>query len=338
MPELCLRPKLALLLGSLCDPYIEGDVDCEVGMWTTWNRHYNSGCEEKRRRYVKKFNRGEGNPCPPLEETRQCVSSTHSVTTFTGNSTSDAFNTLNAGLGGFGNGTSRRRRRENCQVQCPPDRDIVIVVDSSGSVGEANFTTACKDLGRLIPYLCGLQPDYITKCDSTRLALVTYGQIPNLVFDLNDCRSRHRCHANVQNDINQARYLSSLDWATATGDALQFTADRVLNKSHGMRKYSKKTILLLTDGKSNHGSNPVTVASKLFKKYEGKLAIIAVGIGDKINYQELVNITKHQNLENPLLILGSYHDFTTIVDYILGLLKNGAGICESDILDKKKRK
>jgi hypothetical protein len=73
MARLCRRPKLALLLGSRCDPHIGGDVDCEVGNWTTWARHYNStsgGCEEKRMRYIKKFKRGEGNPCPSLEETR----------------------------------------------------------------------------------------------------------------------------------------------------------------------------------------------------------------------------------------------------------------------------
>ena len=89
------------------------------------------------------------------------------------------------------------------------------------------------------------------------------------------------------------KYLSSLHWSTATGDALQFAADRVLQETYGMRS-GKKTILLLTDGKSNHGSNPVTVASQLYTQYEN-LAIVALGIGSEINYDELVGITNHHN-------------------------------------------
>jgi uncharacterized protein YegL len=129
-----------------------------------------------------------------------------------------------------------------------------------------------------------------------------------------------------------------LDWATATGDALQFTADRVLNESHGMRQDSNKTILLLTDGQSNYGSDPVTVSSELFQIYENKLAIIALGIGDKISYQELKNITNHQNLQNALLLFGKYKEFTEIVEFIVGQLSKGVGTCEADFLDKKKRK
>ena len=85
---------------------------------------------------------------------------------------------------------------------CPPYRDIVLVVDSSGSVGPAKFRKALEDLGRLIPYLCGFQPGVITTCRSVRLALVTYGSEPRLVFDLNHSKTNHAYQENVQSDIN----------------------------------------------------------------------------------------------------------------------------------------
>ena len=225
------------------------------------------------------------------------------------------------------------------EMLCPPDRDIVLVIDSSGSVGENNFQQTFEDLGRLIPHLCGFQPDVITRCRSTRVAVVTYGSEPRLVFDLNHSKDRHTLQTNVQNDIQGLpKYLSSLHWSTATGDALQFAADRVLQETYGMRRHGKRTILLLTDGKSNHGSNPVTVASQLYNQYEN-LAIVALGIGSEINYDELVGITNHHNSYNPLVLLGSYQNFTDIVNEIIDLLGgHKQDTCQADFLDKKKRK
>ena len=72
LPELCRHTRLALLLGSRCDPYIQIDVDCQVSPWTAWTKHYENGCVEKRTRYIKKFQRNNGDPCPPLAETRLC--------------------------------------------------------------------------------------------------------------------------------------------------------------------------------------------------------------------------------------------------------------------------
>ena len=56
-----------------------------------------------------------------------------------------------------------------------------------------------------------------------------------------------------------------------------------------MRTHSKKTILLLTDGRSNYGSNPVIVSRQLYNQYNN-LAIVALGIGN-VDYDELLDIT-----------------------------------------------
>jgi hypothetical protein len=224
--------------------------------------------------------------------------------------------------------------------ECPPARDIVLVVDSSGSVGQIEFQQAFKDLGHLIPYLCGFQPNIIEHCDSTRIAVVTYGQEPRLVFDLGYSRGRHGRQGIVQKDLEtMPEYLSSLSRRTATGDALNFTATKVLQENSGMRRQSKKTILLLTDGRSNYGSDPVAMASRLYKTYEN-LTIIAMGIGNDIDYNELKDMTIHRNKYNFLVLLNSYETFSTIVDEITKLLKRrqATDTCTADVLSKKKRK
>jgi uncharacterized protein YegL len=234
----------------------------------------------------------------------------------------------------------RRSLKEAQVLSCPPDRDIVLIVDSSGSVGRHNFNKSITDLSNLIPYLCGFQPKIITWCRSTRLAVVTYGEEPRLVFGLNDSAIRHTYQENVQNDIKEkTKYLQFLSSATATGDALQFVAEQVLRTDRGMRAHSKKTILLLTDGQSNTGSEPVKVASRLYRQYDD-LAIVALGIGSRVNYDELLGITNHYNPFNPLVLyLENYQNFSDIVSEIVKYLSEGQNTCEpgADILEKKRK-
>ncbi|XP_062514378.1 uncharacterized protein LOC134189993 [Corticium candelabrum] len=371
--RLCKIKKLALLFGSRCSRYIKADVDCEVSEWAPWTTSPD-GCEKSRKRGITKFARNRGAACPNLTETTTTCNFTNSGD----DETQNALDIFRTGLGGFGsvgpvplipavrsrtipvdhvvstpdpltNKTHIHRRsskkRSTLNItstaspsSCPPDRDIVIVVDSSGSIGSKKFQTALQDLGRLIPYLCGLQPAVITRCRSVRLALVTYGSEPRLVFDLDHSKVNHTYQHRVQNDIvDLPRYLLSLDGSTATGDALQFVGDRVLQRQHGMRSYSSRTILLLTDGKSNRGENPVEVANTMYGNYTN-LAIVALGIGDRIDYEELKNVTNHHNRYNPLvLFLRDHQAFTEIVDKITTFLQYGQSKCELDVLDRRRK-
>ena len=221
-------------------------------------------------------------------------------------------------------------------IPCPGDRDIIIIVDSSGSVDNSEFTSALNDLSELIPLLCGYQPGLITRCQAYRLAMITYGNSPRLTFDLDDNLSRHTNQINVQNDIKTKPYYT--DGATATGDALKFAWDRVLQESHGMRPNSKKTILLLTDGHYNSGThNPINVAEDLFQAFNDQLSIVALGIGNNIDYQELIDITKHYNPANPLVFLTeTFTSFHDIVEEIKSLLTDDQATCSADVLVKKR--
>ena len=218
---------------------------------------------------------------------------------------------------------------------CPSDRDIVIIVDTSGSVGETHFQSALDDLSELIPLLCGFQPEFIS-CKAYQLAMITYGWSPQLAFDLDDLKNRHTSQNNVKNDIKTKPVYTG--GATATGDALQLAADRVLQTAHGMRPHSKKTILLLTDGHFTIGLNPITVSRQLFETYD-QLSIVAVGIGRNIGYDELIGITNHNNPTNTLAFFTEdFNSFHDIVEQIKTLLnEDQQDACSADILAKKRK-
>ena len=273
-----------------------------------------------------------------------------------GSSAEEALAILQEGLGGFGaSGPSgpkllrapdapppvnttfvgkRMATFPSTPTDCPSDRDIVIIVDTSGSVGTTHFQSALDDLAELIPLLCGYQPEFIS-CKAYRLAMITYGSIVKLAFDLNDLVDRHTNQNNVKNDIKTKPVYTG--GATATGDALQLAADRVLQTAHGMRPFSKKTILLLTDGNFNTGRDPITVSRQLFETYD-QLSIVALGIGNNIDYDELIGITNHNNPANALVFFTeSFTTFHNIVEQIKMLLEGQQDACSADVLAKKRK-
>ena len=188
--------------------------------------------------------------------------------------------------------------------------------------------------------MCGFQDDVI-HCKSTRVAVVTYGTTATVAFDLNHSKIKHTSRINVKNDIATIPQYPG-GW-TATGDALQLVNDQVFQVSRGMRPYGKKSILLLTDGHSNHGQNPVTAANALRTRFgSNDFSIIALGIGSNIDYQELKDITFHQNPNNPFVAaLNNYADFQTTVNQLLQYLQAGTSTCTatggSILLDKKRK-
>ena len=98
-----------------------------------------------------------------------------------------------------------------------------------------------------------------------------------------------------------------------------------------MREHSKKTILLLTDGRSNLGSDPAKLPW---------LVGCTIRIGKRVNYDELLGITNHYNPFNPLVLyLENYQSFSEIVNGITTMLAEGQNKCEpgADVLEKRRK-
>lgn len=125
-------------------------------------------------------------------------------------------------------------------------RDIVFLVDMSGSITLKDFAKAMDALADLIGEICGGVNGQI---NSNRVSVVTFDQRVVLNFDFND----HLSLASVQKAV---RRVTPLRGATCTGSAIKYVYEFILgNLTSGIRPYgrSDKDVLILTDGLSNCG-------------------------------------------------------------------------------------
>eukprot|EP00118_Oscarella_pearsei_P010116 m.60802 g.60802 ORF g.60802 m.60802 type:complete len:266 (+) comp34945_c0_seq2:484-1281(+) len=234
------------------------------------------------------------------------------------------------------------RTKREVSPKCPTDRDLAIVIDGSGSVGRNHFKKALDVLGKLVSHSCGFQKDVID-CSSLRIAMVQYSTTAKVLFDFNDSKGRHSSQVNVLNDITQKPTYRG--GATATGEALQLCLDHIFKEEHGMRRYGHKNVLLLTDGKSNVGRDPVPVAKKLNETLSNgqisTFSIIAVAIGRHINFTEINEITMNRDPSNPFVFYSKkYEKFLDIANSLLTLLTEGNNekdACQISYYDKKRK-
>eukprot|EP00118_Oscarella_pearsei_P005401 m.24837 g.24837 ORF g.24837 m.24837 type:complete len:387 (+) comp28686_c0_seq1:68-1228(+) len=348
-------------LGSQCDPFLS---QCKASSWSQWAQSPTNVVNDKtcssrvrgvdeRRRYVITT----GANCPALKENRtaECL----------GSITADAVNAIRlfAALGSDispaaavvqGKTTSTTVKQIAAEAEkllspvgifnpppppscsCPCDsflpqitRDLVVVVDSSGSVAESSFDAAVDALVLLLTNQCHFSGTCIRR-DITRLALVDFSSTVKVIVDFETFARDYKDVDEIEPLIRSLPYFGQ---ATATGLALQTVKDQILTEAAGMRPFSKKTILVLTDGKSNRGVDPGIVSNQIVTMFPG-IEIIGLGIGSNVDLQELQAITHHNNAQANILLAG-FENFTNIVDVIIAL----AGQCKliaEDIYDKRK--
>ena len=136
----------------------------------------------------------------------------------------------------------------------------MIVLDSSTSVGYDNWKLQQQFVKKLVaPLTIGPQND--------RVGFVTYNTRAKLQFGL----SKYSSVEGINKAVDAATFTEGI---TATGDALAVANEELKNARPG----APKLVFLVTDGKTNFGADPVTVAKKM--KGEG-VTIITVGITDE---------------------------------------------------------
>ena len=140
---------------------------------------------------------------------------------------------------------------------------MIIVLDSSTSVGDDNWKLELDFVKKL------LAPLNIEK-NKDRVGFVTYNTDAVLRFGLN----KYSSFADVSKAIEGTPFSEGI---TATGDALNMAREELANSG---RKGVRQLVILVTDGKTNFGEDPVAEAKKL--KDMGA-DIITVGITDEID-------------------------------------------------------
>ncbi|XP_060575103.1 integrin alpha-D-like [Ruditapes philippinarum] len=143
-------------------------------------------------------------------------------------------------------------------------RDILLILDSSGSVQRTDFTKAKKDAKTLFGLLCpkGKSFDVVNNdpYQHHQLAMITFSTTVVENFFFNSYEKTYY----VLNAITKAKYLGH---RTNTAGAFR-KAKEMFEKNRGARKSKSKVkqeVLILTDGLSNEGGDAVAAAKDLSK-------------------------------------------------------------------------
>ncbi|XP_052219828.1 cartilage matrix protein-like [Dreissena polymorpha] len=138
-------------------------------------------------------------------------------------------------------------------------RDLLVIVDSSGSITPEGFAIGKKQLSRLLGMLCPVPNPFDSNYQ--RAALLQYSSTVQEIFDFNDKPSTNL----VQQGINSMIYDAGI---TCTGDAFNYAYNNMFTTAKGMRTSPdvKQEVLIITDGQSNCGVNAIAAAANLQTK------------------------------------------------------------------------
>ncbi|XP_028414351.1 cartilage matrix protein-like [Dendronephthya gigantea] len=153
--------------------------------------------------------------------------------------------------------------------------DILMVVDGSGSVGEANFD-------KVKEFIQKLNTKFDIGPGRTQEALVQFGSPSHTRVEFN--LGEKKTLKEVNQGVKQMKYLRS---GTATGDALRKSRAMVFNGTGNDRPDAPNVLVLFTDGQSNddQGVDYQVEQAKILKNDGVK--IIAVGMGETVIIEEL---------------------------------------------------
>jgi len=162
--------------------------------------------------------------------------------------------------------------------------DVILTLDISGSMRDSSKLEAVKKAA--IEFINVVLLQHNTKF---RIGLVIF-----------QTQARKVCQ--LTNDVNKLESeISKLeaDGNTAMGDAIKVATDILKSDT---RPGTSKTILLMTDGRSNEGIDPIT-ATKEVKQY--KIIIYTVGYGDDADITILEKIASTTGGEHYFAMTGN---------------------------------
>ncbi|XP_071091672.1 uncharacterized protein [Haliotis cracherodii] len=162
--------------------------------------------------------------------------------------------------------------KPNCGAQA----DIVFLLDESGSVGRDNYK-------KMLAFVNQIADDFSIGPHDVQIGLETFSSTTRHQFDMNKYADKTALKA----AITKTPYHGG---NTHTGDALAYLSSHSFTKAAGMRDNVPHIAFVLTDGNSQQRTLTKTNGAKL----QGQgVKVMAIGIGNGINNQELDNIASN---------------------------------------------
>ncbi|XP_055958033.1 collagen alpha-1(XII) chain [Patella vulgata] len=269
---------------SLQTPLIRAeDVQkCVLSQWSEWSKPQGFG-KIKRTREIKI----NGCGCPDESELVQTVD----VSKYTNDNTSVADQFQGEFLT---NGSNPNL-----------PRDILIVLDSSGSIYDKDFELMKDGLEIMIDLFCGgFGPDK----SNNRMAIIQFATNVTIIHEFGDDQDPET----LKEKVRKLRHYAG---NTCTGDAMDVASRDIFNSVNGMRDYTVKDTLLVTDGQSNCGVDlHYTVSTFLQKK--SKVWALGVGLATSpAAKKEVESVVTDRNAKH-IFSLAQFTDFKAMIDNI----------------------
>lgn len=153
----------------------------------------------------------------------------------------------------------------NILTECIAQKDVVFVLDSSSSVGQANYHTMLDFVKALVEELAGAS-------FNNRFGMIVYSTEVRLIFSL----GRYSNAGTILNAVGGTRYYPG---STNTAGGLR-TALEILSNHYGARRSADDIVILITDGQSNVNSHDTIPAAEELKATGARVLTIGVGLTD----------------------------------------------------------
>jgi len=192
--------------------------------------------------------------------------------------------------GNTGNTGSNPRPPPNPNAECDGFSDVVILLDSSGSIGVPNFQKQLEFLAGLVGKF---QLAYNVRT-GYQFSVVSFSDAVKEEFNL----KMYTTTSALQGAIGRIPYMSS---GTKTDMGLNYIAQNSFLSSKGGRAGAVKIVLVITDGRSENSAGTKQRADELRKS--GAI-VLAIGVGNDIFEDELewiastkTNVFRVENFE-----------------------------------------
>lgn len=159
-------------------------------------------------------------------------------------------------------------QRATQPVDCYSENDLIIVLDSSGSIGAANYTTALSFVDRLASAFTVHEP--------SRLSFIIFSDIAQLQISLTNSYTREF----ISRTILATQYLDS-------GTSTWLGIDKAIEQFDLSPRDVPLNMVILTDGMSNDGDLTVAAAQRAVTR---GIRMFSVGITDATNPAELLTL------------------------------------------------
>ncbi|XP_064634897.1 sushi, von Willebrand factor type A, EGF and pentraxin domain-containing protein 1-like [Lineus longissimus] len=186
--------------------------------------------------------------------------------------------------------------------------DIILLLDSSGSIGADDFLKAIQFLANFV----NLIPSTISPAN-TRFACISFSEADKIITEFN-----FHDHSNRSSVVKAIQRITYQDGAsTHTTKALRRA--QALFASNG-RDNAKKFVFMATDGRSNGGGNPAVPANEMKNTDRGDVQIDVFAVSDNVNKQEIDAIASSPPSQH-VYDVETFADATNITENVRGKME-----------------